>query len=264
VFKLISARAGRDIRGEFELFVDEYREKEGRVLLKQDFDAFTMGSGAASAGMPMDFPWETLIENGMETTKQAFPKGYDISLPLVAAKKEIFRGLSSGMDDPRYRVYGDFVSSQSRDIERAIEEDNSAFANLSMTTVKDGLILQDGKVLTTGDTVWAFSTERELRIFPSENVSLGTPHHDYLFRGNTAVVHVACAGHLKVRNGKISEINRSSGSYWPTELQLILALDYFNKIGIISKDVILNEGMHSSGCKTLSEALSIASMIELA
>ena len=64
IFKLISARAGRDIGSEFGRFVDEYNEKESRVLLKQDFDAFTMGSGIGISVMSMNFPNETLIEKG--------------------------------------------------------------------------------------------------------------------------------------------------------------------------------------------------------
>ena len=73
---------------------------------------------------------------------------------------------------------------------------------------------------------------------------------------------VACAGHLEA-NGKISKINRSSGHYMPTELQFILAITHLNALGIIADNVILNENSYSTGYRTLAEALSVASMIEL-
>jgi len=259
VRKLLEARAGRDIADKFGDFSESYSEKEERIRLKEDFDRYT--NSVASTGT--EYVQEEIFEKGMLTTKQGFSRGYDISLPLMAARNNFLANLSAGAGDASYKVYDGFVSSQSRNIERAIGEDDSTFANLSVTTITDNLIWQDGKILTTGDTVWAFSTEKELRIYPPNKEGLSCPHHDYLFRGNNTAIHIACAGHMEVRNGKISKINRSSGSYHPTELQLILVLDYFNKVGVVSDDLVF-EGEYSTAYRTLADVLSIANMIELA
>lgn len=258
VRKLLQARAGRDITDEFASFVDAYSEKEERIRLKEDFDRYTNNTSCVGA----ECVAEEIFENGMLTTKQAFIKGYDISSPLMAARNNFLINLNAGAGDVSYKIYDGFVSSQSRNIERAIGEDDSTFANLSVTTIVNDLIWQDGKVLTTGDTVWALSTEKELRIYPPNTEGLSCPHHDYLFRGNNTPIHIACAGHMEVKNGKISKINRSSGSYHPTELQLILALNYFHNVGIVS-DNLAFEGEYSTGYRTLADVLSIANMIEL-
>lgn len=261
VFRLISARVGRDIGGEFERFVDEYREKEGRVLLKQDFDAFTMGSGAASSGMPMDFPWETLIENGMEMQKQAFPKGFDVFIPLAASKHAFLGNLSTEYAPESLRIYNRFViKAQGSGTEHAHEN----FHEWTKTTIADGLIYQDGEILSSPDTIWALNPLGELRIFPQKKSSiLGGGHHSYFFQENHVGLPVACAGHMEVRNGKISKIDRSSGHYSPTTLQLVLAVSYLNDRGVIAEDVVLNGSSYSSSFTSLSEVLSIARAVEL-
>ena len=261
VFRLISARAGRDIADEFERFVDEYREKEGRVLLKQDFDAFTMVSGAASSGMPMDFPWETLIENGMEMQKQAFPKGFDVFIPLAASKHAFLGNLSTEYAPESLRIYNRFViKAQGSGTEHAHEN----FHAWTETTIADGLIYQDGEILSSPDTIWALNPLGELRIFPQKKSSiLGGGHHSYFFQENHVGLPVACAGHMEVRNGKISKIDRSSGHYSPTTLQLVLAVSYLNDRGVIAEDVVLNGSSYSSSFTSLSEVLSIARAVEL-
>ena len=260
VFKLISARAGRDIGGEFKRFVDEYREKEGRVLLKQDFDAFTMGSGTAISGMSMDFPYETLIENGMEMQKQAFPKGFDVSIPLAAAKHAFLGNLSTEYAPESLRIYGRFIIKGQSDFVSAAHRD---LATASSIEIRDGFIYQGGELLNTTDTIWALSHEGTVRIYPQKQSSvLGCSNHYYLFQKEGVGMPVACAGHLEA-NGKISKINRSSGHYMPTELQFILAITHLNALGIIADNVILNENSYSTGYRTLAEALSVASMIEL-
>ncbi len=261
MFKLISARAGRDIGSEFGRFVEEYNEKEGRVLLKQDFDAFTMGSGAASSGMSMDFPYETLIENGMETSKQAFPKGFDVSIPLAAAKHAFLRNLSVEYAPESLRIYDRFViKAQGSGTEHAHER----FHEWTKTTITDGLIYQDGDILSSPDTIWALNPHGELRIFPRKKESiLGCPTHSYFFQENHIGLPAACAGHMEVRNGKISKIDRSSGHYMPTTLQLVLAVSYLNDLGVIAEDVVLNSSSYSSNFTSLGEVLSIARAVEL-
>ena len=261
IFKLISARAGRDIGSEFGRFVDEYNEKESRVLLNQDFDAFTMGSGTASSGMSMDFPWETLIENGMETSKQAFPKGFDVAIPLATAKHAFLGNLSTEYAPESLRIYDRFViKAQGSGPEHA----HPQFHEWTKTTIADGLIYQDGEILSSPDTIWALNPLGELRIFPRKKESiLGCPTHSYFFQENHIGLPAACAGHMEVRNGKISKIDRSSGHYMPTTLQLILAVSYLNDKGVIAKDIVLNGSSYSSSFTSLSEVLSIACAVEL-
>ena len=259
VFKLISARAGRNIVAEFGRFVEEYNEKEGRVFLKQDFDAFTMGSGTVSSGMPMHFEHAILIENGMETTKQAFPKGFDVSIPLAAVKDE-FLGRLMQECGGESRIYGRFIIKGQSDFVSAAHRD---LATASSIEIRDGFIYQGGELLNTTDTIWALSHEGTVRIYPQKQSSvLGCSNHHYLFQKEGVGMPVACAGHLEA-NGKISKINRSSGHYMPTELQFILAITHLNALGIIADNVILNENSYSTGYRTLAEALSVASMIEL-
>lgn len=259
VFKLFNARVDRDIADEFGHFVEEYNEKEDRIFLKEDFDAYTTGPSAPSCTMTSTY--EEFYENGVQTSRMAFPKGYDISVALMTTKNDFFANLTTGIDNSRYRIYDCFlVGAQYSGVEICHAE----FMNHSKINIENGLIYQDVEVLNTGDTVWALNAHKELRIFPQKKSNiLGGAHHSYLFQEDSVGLPAACAGHMEVRNGKISKIDRSSGHYSPVELQLLLAISYFHKIDIIADDVILNGSGYSTGYSTLAEALSIANMIEL-
>mgnify|MGYP000644426136 CR=1 FL=1 len=265
VFKLINAKVGRDITADFARFAEEYNEKKERILLKEDFDAFTMGSTpGATPAMPVMIyhSHEILIENGMEFSRPTFPKGFDVSVALAAAKHTFLGALIAEVGD-RFRVFNRFVvSSQGLGVEYPI---HTSFYDFSRITITDGLIHQDGEVLNTADTIWALSPQGEFCIYPQKKSSiLAAAHHNYFFQKDGVGLPIACGGHVEVRNGKISKIDRNSGHYMPCTLQLILAVSYFNELGIVSDDVVLNQGGYTTGLNSLSDVLSIAGMIEFA
>lgn len=258
-FKLLSARAGRDITHEFQAFETEYTEKEDRVFLKEDFEMFVGSSTAASA--TMTFVNEELCENGIQTSRMALPKEYDVSIGLMAAKNTFFAQLvSSFISDASLRIYDAFIIRSQSDTNVAHPD----LATASSIEIRSGQIYQDGEILNTGDTIWGLNHAGIARIYPQKKQSvLGCFNHNYLFQEDGIGVPLACGGHLEVAGGKITKINRSSGHYMPTELQFILAVAHLNTLGILAENVILNEG-YGTGFNSLAEVLSIANMIEFA
>ena len=193
--------------------------------------------------------------------KQAFPKGFDVAIPLATAKHAFLGNLSTEYPSESLRVYDRFViKAQGCGAEHSHEN----FHEWTKTTIVDGLIHQDGEILSSSDTIWALNPHGELRIFPKKKESiLGLPTHSYFFQENHIGLPVACAGHMEVRAGKISKIDRSNGHYMPTTLQLILAVSYLNDRGVIAEDIVLNSSSYSSSFTSLSEVLSIARAVEL-
>jgi hypothetical protein len=48
---------------------------------------------------------------------------------------------------------------------------------------------------------------------------------------------IACGGHFEVENGKIIKIDASSGHYKPTKDQLILAIKFLHKQGVVADQI---------------------------
>ncbi len=48
---------------------------------------------------------------------------------------------------------------------------------------------------------------------------------------------VACAGNIRINQGKITEINNSCGHYQTTPDQLLLTVQYFHAHGLLSENI---------------------------
>lgn len=74
---------------------------------------------------------------------------------------------------------------------------------------------------------------------------------------------VACAGHLHIKDGKITQINNSSGHYNPNKDQLIIATKYLADCGVLDNNLNLN-GFGLNGTYSLDnlEVLNIGEILE--
>lgn len=175
-------------------------------------------------------------------------------------------------DNSNLRVFNQFlISKQQMGSRFCLQEDLAATMSVE---IKDERIYQDGEVLNTDHTLWALNPKGILRIFSDSKKpfffsKFGDIHHNSLFPKNNIEtpendigLPVACAGHLTIVNGKITEMNRSSGYYRPTELQFILAIAYFNEQRIFDETVKFDRAEYNTMLNSLSEIMDVASMVE--
>lgn len=166
-------------------------------------------------------------------------------------------------DNNNLRVCNKFlISKQQMRNTHCLPEDSAAVMSVEII---DGKIYQDGEILNTCHTLWALNPKGDLRIlseslWPSLMGRFGEIHHNSIFPKDGIGQPVACAGHMEVRNGKISKINRGCGHYKPTELQFILAIAYFNGQGILDETMTFDE--YNTMLNSLSEITDVANMVE--
>jgi hypothetical protein len=270
VLRLVNIRAKRDIRQEFEEFERAYSERKERVLLNEDLMQFTMKFGSAvPMMMPSAMPTlEAIWENSMEMQKQALPKNYDISIPLMQTRHSFLQQLTSNMNDDRFRVFGRFVVCRQAGLPKEVV--GPKYKEISLVNFDAGrLIYQDGEVVhTTADTIWALNPQGALCVYPQEkgqSLGLAGVHHSYFFQQEDVGTPLACAGHIEVRQGKISKITPNSGHFNPSLLQFILVLSYFHEKGVLAEDFTIDASMipGATNSFTFQDLLKMVSMIEL-
>jgi hypothetical protein len=136
-----------------------------------------------------------------------------------------------------------------------------------LVNIKDGLLYQNGELLTTDGTIWALNPQGILSIYPRNKSYLlaGRPHanHSLFFQKNDIGLPIACAGHIEVREGKIKWLNNHSGHYMISTLQFILAIHYLYEKGIFADDLVIDFPFATQENSGLHTLLSIANMIEL-
>lgn len=269
VVKLVNTRAKRDIRQEFEEFERAYSERKERVQLNEDLMQFTMKFGGAMPMMQSAMPtFETIWENSLEVQRQALPKNYDISVPLMQTRHSFLQHLTSNMNDDRFRVFGRFVVCRQARLPK--EPVSPKYQEISLVNFDKGrLIYQDGEVVhTIADTIWALNPQGALCIYPQEKgnlLGLRMANHSYFFQQDDVGTPLACAGHMNVHRGKISTITPNSGHFSPSFLQLILALSYFHEKGVLAEDFTIDASMipGATNSFTFQDLLKMVSMIEL-
>ncbi|MCX7343164.1 MAG: hypothetical protein NT128_03360 [Proteobacteria bacterium] len=265
VLKLVSGKFKRDISGEFQAFLEENSERQSRVDLYQDVQAYQMlASSSGSMSMPMptvmlEQVMEPVFLNMGEMQFQALPKSYNLAAYLMSIKGGKLGGLIAEVSGPRFRASGRFiVCSQGS----GKETHHPDLYKESLITIKGGLIYHGDDVLDTADTIWALAPNEECCIYPQKkSATLGAAHHSYFFQIDDVGKPLACGGHTEVRAGKIKKINRGSGHYNPATLQLILAVAYFHEKGVVADDAVLDEGF-GTGVKSLAEVLDIAKSVQ--
>jgi len=182
---------------------------------------------------------------------------------LAPENSAILENLCREVSCSRFRICNPFI------IGRSGASTDFTQPNLfvsSLVTIERGLIYQGGEILNADYSIYALNAYGQLCIAAGESCNdIAELNHDLFFRrdGFRFALPVACAGHMKVKNGKISEIDRASGHFFPATLQLVLAVSYLNDRGVIAEDVVLNGSSYSSSFTSLGEVLSIASTIEL-
>jgi hypothetical protein len=71
-------------------------------------------------------------------------------------------------------------------------------------------------------------------------------HHSYILKSKPGAKNygigkdVSCAGHIKIKNGKIIDINNTSGHYRPSTDQFIVFLKHLKLKGILSSDFVIH------------------------
>ena len=258
---LACVKARRNIHQEFGSFCQEYLGQQERINLKDDFDEFTQGrvDTRDTCELVYGFP--------------VFPKSHDFSVLLAEPYRCFIEQLCRDSKGDCYRSYKNFIIKSlyvDRNSSRA-DLSNTAIAEACKITIQDRTIYQEAEILHTDDTIWALTPLGELRIYPQTKASMlgALQCHGNLYPDGGPGQPVACVGHMEVRNGKISKINRGSGHYQPSAPQLIFAIKYLNELGVISPDIMIedvNAGAYSTHHRilTLQEVLSIADIIDLA
>ncbi len=266
VLKLVSAKSKRDISGEFQAFLVDNTEKQSRVDLYQDVQAYQMSASLSGSSMAMSMPTVTLelahemvFSNMGEASFPSLPKSYNLAAYLMSIRGGKLGGLIAEVSNPRFRACGRFiVCSQGS----GKETHHPDLYKESLITIKGGLIYHGDDVLDTPDTIWALAPNEECCIYPQKkSATLGSANHSYFFQVDDVGQPLACGGHTEVRAGKIKKIDRGSGHYIPATLQLILAVAYFYEKGVVADDVVLEQGF-GTGVKSLAEVLDIAKAIQ--
>lgn len=266
VLKIVSAKAKRDVSGEFQDFLADNAERQNRVDLYQDVQAYQMLASSSGSSMAMPMPavhleqiMEPVFSNTGEMQWQALPKAYNLAAYLMSIRGGRLGGLIAEVSGPRFRSCGRFiVCSQGS----GKETHHPDLYKESLITIKGGLIYHGDDVLDTPDTIWALAPNEECCIYPQKkSATLGAAHHSYFFQVDDVGQPIACGGHTEVRAGKIKKINRGSGHYNPATLQLILAVAYFYEKGVVADDIVLDEGF-GAGVKSLAEVLDIAKSVQ--
>lgn len=264
VLKLVSAKAKRDISGEFQAFLADNTEKQSRVDLYQHLQAYQMlasssGSAMAMPTIMLEQVMEPVFSNMGEMQLQALPKAYNLAAYLMSIRGGRLGGLIAEVSGPRFRACGRFIVCTQGSGKETHHPD---LYKESLITIRDGLIYHGDEVLDTADTIWALAPNEECCIYPQKkSATLGAAHHSYFFQIDDVGQPLACGGHTEVRAGKIKKINRGSGHYNPATLQLILAIAYFHEKGVVADDAVLDEGF-GAGVKSLAEVLDIAKSIQ--
>ena len=74
---------------------------------------------------------------------------------------------------------------------------------------------------------------------------------------------VACGGHLKVKDGVITEINNRSGHYTPDANQLLLVFKHFLDLGVVAEGVKIVSHNQDSIDSSIVETLNIGEILDL-
>lgn len=123
----------------------------------------------------------------------------------------------------------------------------SKFASLQadtlVTILEDQITLNGEGMSTETDATYVMSPEGQLCLWLPEKHGhkYEYVYHSYFFKKNGIGLPVACAGHLKLLDGKIIEINPRSGHYQPTFLQLAYTVSYLNNLGVISSNILIQD-----------------------
>ena len=247
------------------------------ITLEHSLDLFEIKTEANQASETRIFLMEYFLEifpeylamlPGSDTTSEmllgrsrfAFSSECDIPALLVKAMSDHVRSSILGPND-YFKVCNHFLC---KPYHGSYEPAHSDFYRFSKTEIKDGIIYQDEEALTTTKTLWALSLSGELCIFPEKKRHiLSSHHHSFFFQRDGIGLAVACAGNMEVRAGKITCIDRGSGHYAPTTLQLMLAISYFDSVKCISEDIIFNNGPHSIRHVSLAHLLCFADIFKL-
>ncbi|HBN22296.1 MAG TPA: hypothetical protein DD412_03565 [Holosporales bacterium] len=159
------------------------------------------------------------------------------------------------LDLSGYSIVGQFLSCYQTD--KSLLEENLDSLSVSFA---NGKIMYKGKPFSAAHVIWALDLKGFMRIDPGDRLYESALHHHHLFYG----VDIACAGHIIVKDGKIFYLTNGSGHYMPTIVHLMLAVKYFDKLGLFSKDLDGMRAIHGpTKYHNLQEVLSLSRMIEL-
>lgn len=160
-------------------------------------------------------------------------------------------------EDTRTRFYqkNGFVLCEQRSLndEKDFPGNDAKVQSETRTTIKDGFIYdtQNNLLDTTKDGTFIYAMNHNGTLYTASN--MGT-HHSYFLKSKPEKPfygigrNVACAGMLQAKNGKITAIDNESGHYQPIRDQLVLAVQFLAKQGVLDPNVKISvQKLHFEG-----------------
>jgi hypothetical protein len=145
------------------------------------------------------------------------------------------------IEDVHQRFYQSQGFIMSEQLEFSDESESLGYAEATEEKTRmipaEGL-LRDAKGELVNFDYAIFVLNAEGHLFSGHNIP--GVHHSYLYKEGGFGKDVAMAGDLSVKNGKITYISNTSGHYQPNRDQLVLALHYLHKLGVLDPAVTIN------------------------
>ena len=264
-----------DLDAKITILLEENNEKIQRFLQSYDFQLFTnKGHGPSTSTAMSNIHYQMLdhttapFMGEMQIAGEILPQDMDIATALTTYTLDSLQGFGT-LHPSNIVPHGQFLSCGQGDT--SILEEIPPILDVHF---QDGVIMRDNAPLTTtanpaggaiaplptGDhtEIWALDLDGNLRI-NSRDISceLVTNHH-YLFSG----VDVACAGHISIKDGKVTYIDNASGHYMPSHLNLLFAIKYFHDLELFAEGATANDQSGSSQ-GALTEMRRFAQLIEV-
>ena len=215
-------------------------------------------------------------------------KGFDHNKFIIKSDSKIIQaviniyGVYPPIEHPQFR-YGELVirtldpevSNESYMIDNVLDKKKTCKLD-----IKDGLIYHADGVFTTdfilkdnpilkNTYIWVLDHHGQLFAAPEYAQSICGKilnHHSFFSKKDGFGKPIACGGQFEVRDGKIIRIDANSGHYKPSKDQLILAIQFFNKSGVISDKVTIEYPDGSpwiNKCDAVMEFLNLQDVLSI-
>lgn len=115
----------------------------------------------------------------------------------------------------------------------------------TLVHINNGLISFQNQIISTqsDDAMYAIDPTGQLCIWTPEIHHKTIPYifHSYFFKQNGIGTLIACGGHIKISEGKITAIDTRSGHYQPAFLQLAFVVRYLYNLGVIDPNIQISD-----------------------
>ena len=114
----------------------------------------------------------------------------------------------------------------------------------TLTEFREGKIYMNNIPLTVRDEIYVISPKGFL--YTSDVTKVNVGHHHHFLKSKVEKLWygcgkpVACAGHITIKDGKITAIDSRSGHYQPDRDQLLLAAHYLYQKGLLDENCIIH------------------------